>query len=279
MLLTKKHKSLLMIPVFLLSSLILAGFGDSGDAKAYESPHVIKVEDNLLTVKIKELPLKKVMTEIANQTGIKIVLYGEAKKLLSADLSAFPLDKGLMRLTRGISCVLIYGPKKAKTGEPEIREIIIYPKTSEKAGVCKAASIIDPNKRDQEDLKETSPKLPPEPPENEVPGAGEEIVGPALDAKRAKKDLDRLTEVLLEGEDEEVRAGAARSLGDSGDKRAIDPLIAALRDKDPLVREGAVQALGRIGGPKVIPALGEALKDKDKGVREAAVEALKVAEN
>src|SRR3989441_5626388 len=58
------------------------------------------------------------------------------------------------------------------------------------------------------------------------------------------------------------------------DKRAVDPLIAALRDRDGSVRTIAAEALGRIGDPKATKGLMALFKDTSKLVRVAATIAL-----
>jgi epoxyqueuosine reductase len=56
---------------------------------------------------------------------------------------------------------------------------------------------------------------------------------------------------------------AAIALGNSGDPRAVPPLIEALADADPLVRGAAAWALGRLGGDVALTAL------RDRGSVEA----------
>ena len=89
-----------------------------------------------------------------------------------------------------------------------------------------------------------------------------EIGGPAVN----------LFIVALNDESHTVRAGAAEALGKIGDKRAVGPLIAAL--KDEAVRRAAVEALGKIGSTRAVGLLIDAVKDGNKEVRRAAISAL-----
>jgi hypothetical protein len=90
-----------------------------------------------------------------------------------------------------------------------------------------------------------------------------------------KRAVESLIEALRD-EDCDVRKEAAYALGEIGDKRAVEPLIAALRDEDSGVREAAASALGEIGDKRTINALKEvAKKDKNEDVREAARETIK----
>ena len=57
--------------------------------------------------------------------------------------------------------------------------------------------------------------------------------------------------------------------------RAIEPLIAALKDKDWSVRRAAAEALGEIGDPRAVEPLIVVLKDGAWGVRKGAAEALR----
>lgn len=78
----------------------------------------------------------------------------------------------------------------------------------------------------------------------------------------------------LENPDEDVRWKAAISLGEIGDRRAIDPLISLLGDEDRFVRSRAAYALG-IMGELVIQPLAEVLStEKNPDLRLGAVMAL-----
>jgi len=70
-----------------------------------------------------------------------------------------------------------------------------------------------------------------------------------------------------------VRYNAALALGKIG-KPAVEPLIAALKDKDSRVRYSAAWALGKIGDKRAVEPLIAALKDKDSTVRRDAAWAL-----
>lgn len=67
----------------------------------------------------------------------------------------------------------------------------------------------------------------------------------------------------LRDKDPSVRADAAQDLGKLNDRRAVEPLIAALADdKDREVRVSAAYALGDIGGQRAVEALTAVSKDE-----------------
>jgi HEAT repeat protein len=68
-----------------------------------------------------------------------------------------------------------------------------------------------------------------------------------------ERAIEALTE-FLKDEDSDVRRAAAVALGDTGDKRAVEPLIqaAGFRGK---VSEAAVYALGRIKDARAVERL------------------------
>lgn len=70
------------------------------------------------------------------------------------------------------------------------------------------------------------------------------------------------------------RKKAAHSLGKVKEPRAVDLLVAALRDNASEVREAAASALGRLGNPAAVQPLVRALEDSDNPVRLAAAESL-----
>jgi hypothetical protein len=93
--------------------------------------------------------------------------------------------------------------------------------------------------------------------------------------KVVEQDAVGLDLRLLESQNEDVREGAARRLGRSGDRRAVTALSSVVRD-DPEddVREEAARSLGLLGDPRALSALEAASRGKDKSVREAAFEAI-----
>jgi len=71
----------------------------------------------------------------------------------------------------------------------------------------------------------------------------------------------------LKDSDEYTRMASAASLGEIGDVRAVDPLIKALKDQDMNVRWFAAKALGKIGDVRAVDPLVTVLKDRDVYMR------------
>ena len=116
---------------------------------------------------------------------------------------------------------------------------------------------------------------------------GEPAVGPLIAALRDEDSAVRpvaihvlgviwgLPEVSrLADEDLSVRRAAAGALGELGDPRAVDALMAALQDRDDSVRKAAARAMGEIGDSRAVESLIRALWDKNGGVGQAAAHAL-----
>jgi len=85
----------------------------------------------------------------------------------------------------------------------------------------------------------------------------------------------RAVEILiasLKDENSSVRSSAARALGDIGDGRAVEALMAALQDE--VCRRWAAYSLGKIGDPKAIGPLEKHRDDADEFIREEVQEAL-----
>jgi hypothetical protein len=88
------------------------------------------------------------------------------------------------------------------------------------------------------------------------------------------KDIDYIIKALKD-EDNMVRMTAARILGESSDRRAVEPLVNALRtDKNYAVREEAAHALRKKKDPRAVDALIDALGDKESGVQRLAAASL-----
>ena len=86
--------------------------------------------------------------------------------------------------------------------------------------------------------------------------------------------VEPLLAALKEDDIEWVRYMAARALGKLGDSRAFEPLIEALNGESGRVSEGAAEALGELGDLRAVGPLVEALKDEDERERKEAFRAL-----
>ncbi len=98
----------------------------------------------------------------------------------------------------------------------------------------------------------------------------------ALDVASGRgRGLDVPTELaLLEGGAPEDRIRAARVLGESGDWRALGPLLAAARGGSPELRAAALLALGHLGNHRAVQPLTELAASTSGELRYHAVAAL-----
>jgi HEAT repeat protein len=86
--------------------------------------------------------------------------------------------------------------------------------------------------------------------------------------KKIQYSQDQVIEGIIAAlKDEFDRKGAVIALVEIGDERAVEPLIATLRNEDGDVREAAAEALGKIGDERAVEPLKQALKDKSKDVQ------------
>jgi HEAT repeat protein len=97
---------------------------------------------------------------------------------------------------------------------------------------------------------------------------------PLIEALRSARDVAALAQALQD-ENKLVRKAAAEALGQIGDPRAVEALLASLRnDNWRRVREAAAEALGQIGDARAVEPLLAALRDADPSIKVAAAEAL-----
>lgn len=82
----------------------------------------------------------------------------------------------------------------------------------------------------------------------------------------------------INAEQEEVRSAVVGALTSSAqendDQRALELILAALKDPSPMVRSEAAAALGKLSNPAVVPQLATVLADEDGDVRKTAAMAL-----
>lgn len=94
------------------------------------------------------------------------------------------------------------------------------------------------------------------------------------DAADPARVVDRLAELVRRPDSPDDRLIAATTLGDSGNPRAVEPLIGALGDDEVNVVAAAAEALGVLADTRAIPHLDALIRDGGLWTRAAAVVAL-----
>ena len=105
-----------------------------------------------------------------------------------------------------------------------------------------------------------------------------DLFKPNVEKMKAEKDVEGLIKALKH-KDGSVRLKAVHALRELKDKRAVEPLIEALRDYGSIEYSGSIRflaasALGELKDRRAIEPLVQTLKDKSKVVRRYAAEAL-----
>jgi ribosomal protein L25 (general stress protein Ctc) len=103
------------VTLCLVFSLAIVGHPQAANPGAIGSQPTSRILDVTVTssrvsLTARETPLRDVLTAIGQQSGVKIVLYGDFDTPVTATLAAVPLDEAIQRLSRWHSIVLIYDP-------------------------------------------------------------------------------------------------------------------------------------------------------------------------
>ncbi len=88
-----------------------------------------------------------------------------------------------------------------------------------------------------------------------------------------KLAVEKLLSIITENNTNDVRCCAAEALGEIGDPRAVNALIAQLHESDKFLRAEACAALGKIGASAVVPLI-NGLQVPDIGFRNLVAETL-----
>lgn len=274
-------RSSLAAGIFLVLIMTSSAKGASGAYNKEHLPLLVRFEDNLLTVRGKEVPFERLLKEIAEKADITIVLKAPEGMVVSADFSDLPLERGLKRLARDCGLAIIY--PLTESGEARIQEVRIYANTGEvwKKSTKRRAITFLPSatQNPQPAAIESSELLL----DHENPADQHKMVQRLAESmmqlpagSEDERALSYLVDLLLTHEDENLRASAAAALGITGTKRAIDALAEALGDSSVEVRWNAVASLAGIGGEAVVVPLRSAMEDENEEVRDTAAAALKV---
>ncbi len=268
----RKNTQGLCLVVLLLTGLLLMpavlGIGVQGRpvlaaaAQQEASPVAIDVtvEDEVLAVNVRNVPLEDVLRAIAERAGLRLRLVGDLGSPITAWF-AVRLEEGLRHLVGNNGLIMIYEPAHDQAGQLMLTEIRVSGPPDGHIVTIEPAVKESSLERvyDGLDRVDRKSKL----------RAVRELHG--LDDEAA---IDDLALVLAQEKDQKVRRLAAFGLGDAGGAKALAALSTALGDKDRSIRFHAIHGLAKIGGEESAEALTTTVKDLDPAVRLQTVLAL-----
>ena len=219
----------------------------------------VTVAGNSMSVIARNAPLRSVLLEIGEKTGIATALRGDLSVNVYRSLIDVPIDVGVRRLAGDAGLVIRYDPKQPG----RVVEVRVYGEEGggEKAAMDTTVKRTPPDKdklvRALLSSRSTSARV-----------QGIEIareLGPA-------KAVRLLEPVLRKDSDPAVRKQAAANLARVRSDEAIKALENGLTDTEAEVRTEVVRALGAVGGNRANNLVAKAmLSDKDPAVRLAAI--------
>lgn len=260
-------------------------------------PAAVAVEDSLLSLRVRNMPLKELLRQVAAQAGVEITVHGPADLPVSAEFSRAALEDGLKRIAPDFNIVFTYGAEEKGQEKQKIEKIVLHSKTAAPGNapplVLSAASTPPPPAAPPPRL--SVPSGPP--PADAADEPEEEEHSPEYYAKLMKSSdaalreealgyfagvedgsgVAPISEMLVNDSSEDIRRTAAEVLADLGGKQAVPALGKALADKSSEVRSMAVYSLGQIGGPEAVALIKKAMSDSSEDVRNSAADALEMA--
>jgi hypothetical protein len=189
----------------------------------------------VLSMDIKDEPLKKVLERITDQNGITFLLPPSlAEEKVMMRFSNLTLVEGLNKILSPYNRIFIYREPQSpsESSVASLKEVRIFPHTyegrvkeplmtiAEGTSESKGAALSEGKKKDRAASRD--------------------------DGRRAETYVETLT-TTLKGRDREAKLDAVQVLRNAGTVDAVRALSVAMRDRDPQVKNEAVSALQGIG--------------------------------
>jgi len=258
----------------------------------------VAVEGSLLSLQVRNMPLKELLRQVAAQAGVEITVHGPADLPVSAEFSKVALEDSLKRIAPDFNIVFTYGAEKKGQNKPKAEKIVLHSKTAAPGNAPPLVFSADAPPSHPVSAQPARPQMPSAAPEpTSADEAEEEDQSPEYFAKLMKSPdtalreealgyfagvedgsgVAPISEMLISDSSEDIRRTAAEVLPDIGGKQAVPALGKALADKSSEVRSMAVYSLGQIGGLEAAALIKTALNDVSEEVRDAAADALEMA--
>ena len=226
----------------------------------------IDINDDVVTVKARDVTIRDLLTEIAHRTDLALVLYHPLDERVTMEVDGLSLPEVLVRILNHKNFALQYARSLSRTrdsGRQRVNRLWVLPgrpgEYRQRGHVAKQFS----------SENTSAVEVPPAEPLN----TDARLRRPAVnDLQELDRDEANLS-LALADEDAKVRVKAVYALAEVGGDQAVAALVGALGDENARVRAEAARALGEIGSDRAIEILEQPFHDADKRVRQAAIEA------
>ncbi len=228
----------------------------------------VRIDDGVVTVRARDVSVKDLVTEIARQGDLVLILHEPLDERITIELERLALHKAMDRILRAWNFTLQYVPAETGTGHKggaHSGRLSVVSRAWGSGSVHDGDAVETSAKR-----ASTSGVLKPVGVHEDVGRTLEVAIGLAA---LERDDTIAALSLTLTDADPEVRLKAVSELANLGGDEAAVALAVALADEQARVREEAVHALGDIGGETAGQILGQAVTDTEISVREAAIDA------
>jgi len=244
----------LLVPVTLACALVLPSIAGAQGRKIQAPPvpsqappnqlnlphsMKIRVEDDLVTAEIQNIPIQTALEELAARSGIVFEVPLQDNDPISISLFRVTLAEAVQRLIGQGNSILYFG--KTEAGPSRLQLVRVLRRSP---------------KATQASLRYIGTGA--------ITKSGEDTIESPDEAIRA----------LAESKNVDTRQKAVEVLVASKSELAIQALTAAIKDEAPEVRAAAVEGLASLGARNALPQIVQCLKDDHPGVRQSAIAAV-----
>jgi len=213
------------------------------DARARQGIVEVGLENGLLTVEARDVPLVEVVTAIGDRAGFETLVLGDVDIRVNASFSDLPINEALDQVLGRSNRVIVYAPPDEHSPKQSVVRLWL---------LGSGAATDDA-------MTGETPAPPADPLQSADPKTRSEAVLRLGAGVATEAELEALADALQNDEQSLVRTRAAIALGALRDERAVSALEVALLDDSPSVRIQAIHALSKIGGERATSALGDVL--------------------
>jgi hypothetical protein len=198
----------------------------------------LRVEDDLVTGDIRNMPLQQVLEEFAARTGVVFEVQTQENQPTSLALFQVGLKEAVQRILGERDSIFYYG-SNAERGVPQL--IRIFPRKDVPL---------------QPSLRYIGT--------GSVTKSGSDVIDSPQEALK----------VLAESSDVDSRQRAVDVLVNSRSELAFETLMVIVSDPAPEIRVAAIEGFASLGARPALPLIVKALKDSNPGVRQSAITAI-----